>query len=86
MPERAGMPEIRFVEWVDSTAETGWQLEKDREPLVPSGCRTVGFVLAENDQVVELAQSMDTSHGNVDAILGIPKVAITKSVTLRKAR
>lgn len=78
------MREIRLVEWTDSTAESGWQLEADRQPLVLSGCRSVGFVLREDDAMVELAQSLDTTHGNVDAVIGIPKVAVTKSVVLRK--
>jgi hypothetical protein len=78
--------EVRYVEWVDSTSETGWQLEADRDVLGVSGCQTVGFVLLDNDVALELAQSIDTSHGNIDAVLAIPKVAITKQVTLRKVR
>ncbi len=84
------MMEIRYVEWVDSAGISRWQdlatLRKSR----PSKCMSVGFVLDEGDDFVNLVQSLDPPlHGddsdNGDNTICIPKVAITKMTTLRKA-
>ena len=81
--------ELRLVHWIDAahTADQGW-VDPDDEGFGRFGisqCRCVGFVVRESVDEVVLAQSVDDRHGRVDACMAIPKVAITKSTTLRKS-
>jgi len=78
--------EVRCVEWVDSACVTGWTSLSDLDDGGISECTTVGFVLREDDTQVLLIQSEDHRHGNLDSVMAIPKVAVTKSETIRKAK
>lgn len=82
--------EIRLVHWIDAvhTMGQGW-VDPDEPEFADFGisvARCVGFVVRENSDEVVLAQSVDDKHGRIDACMAIPKVAITKTTTLRKAR
>lgn len=80
--------EIRLVDWIDAahTLGQGWvdPDEPEFDDFGISVCRCVGFVVRESDDEILLAQSVDERHGRIDSVMAIPKVAITKSVTLRK--
>lgn len=82
--------EIRYVEWVDSAGSHRWTDTAELRKFRPSRCKSVGFVIDEADDYVHLVQSLDppmdaNDSDNGDNTICIPKVAITKSVTLRKA-
>lgn len=78
--------EVRHVEWIDSTSASGWMSHDDLADHGISECSTVGFVLREDDRQVLLVQSEDHKNRNLDSVMAIPKVAITKSTTIRKAK
>lgn len=82
----SGAKEIRYIEWVDSAQQSGWHHDDAFDDHGVAGCRSVGFVMRETDDEVLLGQSQDYRHGNWSDVIAIPKVAITKSTTLRKAR
>ena len=80
--------ELRLVTWVDAAHTEGW-VDPDEAEFADFGvsvCRCVGFVIRENDDEILLAQSVDDRHGRIDAVMAIPKVAITGSVTVHEAR
>ena len=82
------MREIRYIEWVDSSAGTGWHPNSSLEAEEPLKIATVGFVLKENGSHVVIVQSFDNQEGDsqhANNFLSVPKIAITKSKTLRKA-
>jgi hypothetical protein len=76
-----------YVEWVDSSGLDGWA---PRNALAdhsrPSTCRTAGIVVAENDQALTIAQSVDDTHGHFNASITIPHFAITAREALQPAR
>ena len=71
---------IEMVEWVDSTGFSGWHKIEDVRVLAALNCRSIGFVVHENDHSVYLSGSLDGQEGTslrvMDA-LAIPKVSIT---------
>lgn len=78
--------EIRYVEWIDSCAESGWQPIRDLAKNSPDPCVSVGFVIAESGEHITLMQSHTERLGGDQtgsAALTIPKFAITRSEILR---
>ena len=75
--------EVRQVWWIDAVGNDGWddQTEYAKETL--AACESVGYVLKETAAFVVLVQSVsdDVAHNSIT----IPKFAITKMATLRKA-
>lgn len=70
---------IIYVEWVDSSHNTGWQTAEaalKEDHLLD--CKTVGFLIKETDDHLTVAQSSAVDPDQVDGVLTIPKVAITK--------
>lgn len=62
--------------WVDSMSQNGWRYNhaedaKDRKSRV---CRSIGYVIHEDDEVIALAQSLN-KHNEGD-VMCIPKVAL----------
>jgi hypothetical protein len=80
-----GSQELRLVDWVDAAHRDGWHDPDDLGDFGISVCRTVGYVLRDNEEEVWLAQSVDIRHGNVDAVMAIPRRAIDREQTLKSA-
>ncbi len=66
---------IELVYWVDSRSHDKWT-QKDEIDLEVSAIRTIGFIAAENENVLCVVSSIDESTDQVLGILCIPKVAI----------
>lgn len=77
------MLEIRLIEWLDSAHNEGWVSKKD-DTLRPDPIVSVGFVVQETKEFVTIAQG-EGSDTYSDKTC-IPKFAVTKMTTLRKAR
>ncbi len=70
------MTEQKFVEvtWIDSTGFAGWQ--EKQTPRTATTCRTVGFLVNENDDYITIAATYDSFTDAYHSPLTIPKVAI----------
>ena len=68
--------EVRLVRWVDSSGMPGWNDDAEVAGHGVADCWSVGFVVAEDDDQVLLAGSVDESHGNVADVIAIPKTAV----------
>lgn len=81
-------PEIVYLEWVDSGWRSGWMSREDAMDSKVYVCSTVGFMLTEDDNIVVVSQSIGKAGGtdDVQAMLSIPKVAITRRIQLRAER
>lgn len=67
--------DIVLVNWVDSKmSEKSWHSEDDAKCWDISNCQSVGFLLADNDTKIVLAQCW--GDANVNGVLAIPKVSI----------
>ena len=82
--------EIRYVEWTDSTAQTGWTSVDRIAELIVDRCVTVGFVFKEDEDQLAIVQSFTTrkkpDSNVVDATIVIPKFAITRAWTVREGK
>lgn len=68
-----------YVEWVDSSHSSGWVAAEDAIKLAGDfKCRTVGFLLVETDEHLTVVQTHTEDVKQVDGVMTIPKVAITK--------
>ncbi len=79
----AQTPEVRLIEWIDSTGMAGWQPSDEVLGLSVSTCVSVGFVVKEDETQVLLAASIDRMYENVSDVTAIPKVCIVIDRTLR---
>lgn len=70
-----------FVRWHDSFERRGWLTANEWKVEEPLRCSTVGWVIGESDDCLEVAQTYseenETNHLQVHHVLSIPKVAIT---------
>ena len=63
------------VTWVDSRmSEKSWHCEDEAKCWEVSNCRSVGFLLADDEEKIVLA--MCWGDANVNGVLAIPKVCI----------
>lgn len=68
-----------YVEWIDSSHGSGWTSAEDAvRGARYFTCATVGFLLIEDDKHLTLAQTHTDDNKQVDGLLSIPKVAISK--------
>ena len=68
-----------YVEWIDSSHGSGWTpTEEAIKGAAYFSCITVGFVLVEDDKHLTVTQTHTDDNKQVDGVLSIPKVAITK--------
>jgi hypothetical protein len=71
--------------WIDSSGTHGWSILKDEidNPKRKQGmyCRTVGYVVAEDDDSLMLTNSL-SGAGSMDCGTTIPKFAIVSQRTL----
>jgi hypothetical protein len=76
MPKRQP-PKIVEVEWLDIVTRPGWMSHREHE-TGPMECRTVGYVLKDNDQEIVLSASWSTQD-RADTTT-IPK-GVVKNIT-----
>lgn len=69
---------IAWIEWTDAVGSTGWT----QETVAPTKNVSVGFIIYEDDEYIELATTIDTVHGNWNSAMSVPKNMITKRDTL----
>lgn len=65
------------VEWLDAGSLSGWRQPTEHADEGPLRCRTVGYVLRDDEECLILAQSQ-ASSGQVAASLTIPRSCIKK--------
>ena len=72
-----------YVEWDDSSSLSSavWNKRKEATDYKVHRCRTIGFVIGEDDDTVTLAGSIDENWVSGD--MKIPKSAIRKRRVLR---
>ena len=75
--------QLVYLEWLDSHNTASWysNVERSHEPLDMEPCRSVGWVMRESEQVIEIVQSLAVGEGNSPQSCGtltIPKAAIIK--------
>ncbi len=74
-----------LVQWLDAKIpQPGWEDLATLAPLEPLRCASVGFVLAEDDQTIVLAQTV--GEVEVQGRLAIPAGAVTKIFRLKAGR
>ena len=80
--------QIIEINWIDSTSTSGWKssIECLGEPQIEH--KSVGYILQETKKSITIFQSMseyklEDGGVNIDAILSIPKVAITSKKFLK---
>lgn len=70
-----------YIEWIDSSSYTG-NMWVPRDVVAgnnkPHKCKTIGFVLVEDEENVTLVGSFDSNNNGVSGDITIPKCAITK--------
>ena len=78
-------PRLVLIEWQDSYCATGWQSISDLggEPLT---CRSVGWLVRENESCKVLAPHLSQDHGEApsqgNGIMAIPVRSIIRTVDL----
>lgn len=65
-------PKLFLIEWLDALAQGEWH-ESKREDLL---CKTIGFVVFEDDEQIELAGTI--THGMCNNSITLPKRMILK--------
>ena len=71
---------LYYVEWIDSQSTTGWIFDNDDDyidELIPSKCKTVGWLLRETNDCIVLAQSTADGNSTTERMC-IPKCCIKK--------
>jgi hypothetical protein len=72
---------VAHIEWIDSEADIGWE-KPEYESDWLGRCHSVGFVVAETDNYVVLANSVESDHGECNGRISIPRSSILKMRTL----
>jgi hypothetical protein len=70
-----------LVQWKDATMEGGWHDKEYAQTITGAEAVTLGFLIAENEQWLKLAQS--TSENEDGNLTEIPKVWVTAIETLK---
>ena len=74
---------IVLIEWLDSKAGPGgWEYLEDIEKIKPITCRSVGFLIDEEDAYKTIAPTI--GGGQVLGRVTIPVCAITKFVVIER--
>lgn len=71
------------VTWVDSQSEDGWTEIDTLEPKAAL-CETVGFVVAETDEILCIASTVEESINQCCCIMHIPQHAIQSRKRVKK--
>ena len=72
------MTSIAWLEWTDALAAVGWT----EEPAPPTNNVSVGFIVHEDDDYIELACTYAPDTGQWNATMSVPKNMIVKRDTL----
>jgi hypothetical protein len=68
---------VYYLEWVDSASCRGWT-EVERIDPSPKVCRSIGFLVMENKEVITIAGHFSDNPDLCNGDITIPKVAIIK--------
>jgi hypothetical protein len=63
------------VTWIDSAFDRGWAKLAEKRAMTVARCRTVGYLLDRDDDVIKLVQSLGDADSAADGI-AIPRVAV----------
>jgi len=64
------------VTWNDACSRAGWEWRKNKDPLTPLPCISVGFLLSKTKKYVTLAQNLNKNQ--VGEQITIPRGMIKK--------
>lgn len=73
------------VIWADSRSEDDWTGIDTLEPKIAL-CETVGFVVAETDNILCIASTIEGSTNQCCLIIHIPQEAIRKRTPLKRVK
>ncbi len=72
---------VVHVEWIDSEADVGWEIADYRHDWI-SKCHSVGFLAAETENYIVIANSLDPDHQEFNGRISIPTCSIIEMRTL----
>lgn len=84
--KRAPKPIIE-VRWMDANSVEGWSDPGEVEKEGPAPCCTVGYLLAETKDALNITGTMDTQGGRLHKVTGniiIPKRMVVSRRLLRR--
>lgn len=70
-------PDLVVVTWTDIASRADWMDQEEAEKCLPETCLTVGWIVAENEDTIVLADSA-TASGEWGGTTVIPKAVIQK--------
>jgi len=84
---RSSQPvDLVLVEWVDSLQPvTGWHMTDDLPVLEAARCKTVGWLVALNDDAMMIAQNIadpESTQMQAGGLMRIPKCCVTSASVL----
>ena len=75
--------DMMMIEWMDSCGTTeGWEYKDEIEPIVPTRCISVGFVLDSTPEYITLLQN--DSEMQVLGRMAIPTCSVMETWNLEK--
>ena len=76
---------VEEVIWLDHSSGSNWlKIEQIKETMSPLVCRTAGFVVAEDEQVITITHTQCGSNGDIHGGITIIKRLIVSRKLLRK--
>ena len=78
-------PKIVVVEWVDATGHSDWVCKEDALKQEMCSFRSVGYLLQEDKEKIQIALTVGIDNKTVSNTLFIPKRCI-KQVTKREIK
>ena len=71
-----------LIEWLDSNIMHGWRTEEEVKEDILAHCKTIGFLIAQNDKCITLTMGI-SDFGSVLESITIPKGCIKSMRELR---
>lgn len=72
------------ITWIDSMTHSGWRdIEEAMEKSV-ANCKTVGYILRKDEDMIVLAMSWSENAEQVSDVTCIPSVAVEEIVELER--
>lgn len=71
---------IELIKWIDAVSESGWT----NNPNPPTTNTTVGFVVYEDDDFVQVATTWCADSGIWNASMSIPRCFINSQETIKE--
>ena len=78
-------PDLVVVTWTDIASRADWMDQEEAEKCLPETCLTVGWIVAENEENIVLADSA-TASGDWGGTTVIPKSVIKKKKKIAQSR